>query len=252
MCAGIFADSFYSKIERGVNNVGILRLITLLNSHNVSLYDFFNPLDEENLPELKLRKQIHSAFNNRDLDQLQKIQESLNDKKSIEYLQINLMLATLKGQTYEVPEEIQQKMKAEALKEDLKQQKDFWDLAMFSSLYGLIELKNVITFIMKNSSALDLTNDSLLTSLLNLIINYLDRCYREKHVYDVQKLSTFVNQIADEYPIIFHKLIVKYYVALLEKMKLWLKKLRICCVRADIKVMWQPYQRLSKRIKKCY
>lgn len=70
---------------------------------------------------------------------------------------------------------------------------------------------------MKNSSALDLTNDSLLTSLLNLIINYLDRCYREKHVYDVQKLSTFVNQIADEYPIIFHKLIVKYYVALLEK-----------------------------------
>lgn len=104
MCAGIISESFYSKIEHDKNELSINKLLALLNAHNISLYDFFEEFDEENLSKIKLEKQVYTAFNNRNINQLRTIKKNLNNKDTIELLKINLMLATLNHQVYEIPE----------------------------------------------------------------------------------------------------------------------------------------------------
>ena len=89
-------------------------------AHNISLYDFFEAFDEENLPKVKLRKQIYTAFNNRNINQLKRIKKSLNKRDTIEILKINLMLAALNRQVYEITEEIQKEIMSKCLKVDLR------------------------------------------------------------------------------------------------------------------------------------
>ena len=69
MSAGIVSESFYSRVERDKNAITINKLIAMLNANNISLNDFFKIFDNEGMPELKLQRQIYSAFNDRDLDQ---------------------------------------------------------------------------------------------------------------------------------------------------------------------------------------
>src|SRR5699024_11842854 len=84
------------------NELSINKLLALLNAHNISLYDFFEEFDEENLSKIKLEKQVYTAFNNRNINQLRTIKRNLNNKDRIESLKINLMLATLNHHVYEI------------------------------------------------------------------------------------------------------------------------------------------------------
>lgn len=68
MSAGIVSESFYSRVERDKNAITINKLIAMLNANNISLNDFFKTFDNDGMPELKLQRQIYSAFNDRDLD----------------------------------------------------------------------------------------------------------------------------------------------------------------------------------------
>ena len=214
MCAGIISESFYSKIEHDKNELSINKLLALLNAHNISLYNFFEEFDEENLSKIKLEKQVYTAFNNRNINQLRTIKRNLNNKDTIELLKINLMLATLNRQVYEIPEKFKKEIINGCQKVDLQNEKNFWNLAISTYVYNFNELSAFIDYILDNVTELDLTNDDMLVSLLNLIINYMDRCFRENSLNRIQILGAFVNQIPDSFAISFHKLIVKYYVAL--------------------------------------
>lgn len=114
MCAGIISESFYSKVEHDKSDLSFDKLLAILKAHNISLYDFFEAFDEENLPKVKLRKQIYTAFNNPNINQLKRIKKSLNKRDTIEILKINLMLAALNRQVYEIPEEIQKEIMSNA------------------------------------------------------------------------------------------------------------------------------------------
>ena len=124
------------------------------------------------------------------------------------------MLATLNHQVYEIPEKFKKEIINGCQKVDLQNEKNFWNLAISTYVYNFNELSAFIDYILDNVTELDLTNDDMLVSLLNLIINYMDRCFRENSLNRIQILGAFVKQIPDSFAISFHKLIVKYYVAL--------------------------------------
>lgn len=155
MCAGIISESFYSKVEHDKSDLSFDKLLAILKAHNISLYDFFEAFDEENLPKVKLRKQIYTAFNNRNINQLKRIKKSLNKRDTIEILKINLMLAALNRQVYEIPEEIQKEIMSKCLKVDLRKQKNFWNLAISTSIYNFSELSAFIDYILENSTELE-------------------------------------------------------------------------------------------------
>lgn len=70
MAAGIVTASFYSKVERDQSEIIIDKLVEILNAHNISLNEFFEAFDKENLPNLNLEKKVYSYFDNRDLGKL--------------------------------------------------------------------------------------------------------------------------------------------------------------------------------------
>lgn len=70
MAAEIVTASFYSKVERDQSEIIIDKLVEILNAHNISLNEFFEAFDKENLPNLNLEKKVYSYFDNRDLGKL--------------------------------------------------------------------------------------------------------------------------------------------------------------------------------------
>ena len=119
MAAGIVTASFYSKVERDQSEIVIDKLVEILNAHNISLYDFFKVFDEENLPNLNLSRKVYSYFDNRDLDKLIALKKSINDKGTLLYLKVKLIIADFKGKIDEIPKNKQEELKGICLKERL-------------------------------------------------------------------------------------------------------------------------------------
>ena len=216
MSAGIVSESFYSRVERDKNAITINKLIAMLNANNISLNDFFKTFDNEGMPELKLQRQIYSAFNDRDLDQLHQIEKTLSSKNDVLYFKTKLIIATLEHRSIKMPDSIRKQLKTNLIDLDLKEQ-DFWDLAISVPLYQFSELTPLMSYIIAHFSKLDLDNPQVVISLMNLLIGYLDRAYREKHLVEAKKTLNFANKIPNDFEIMFHKLIIKYYSALIDK-----------------------------------
>lgn len=138
MSAGIVSESFYSRVERDKNAITINKLIAMLNANNISLNDFFKTFDNEGMPELKLQRQIYSAFNDRDLDQLHQIEKTLSSKNDVLYFKTKLIIATLEHRSIKMPDSIRKQLKTNLIDLDLKEQ-DFWDLAISVPLYQFSE-----------------------------------------------------------------------------------------------------------------
>ncbi|CAM2844949.1 MAG: helix-turn-helix domain-containing protein [Lactobacillus crispatus] len=214
MAAGIVTASFYSKVERDQSEIIIDKLVEILNAHNISLNEFFEAFDKENLPNLNLEKKVYSYFDNRDLGKLIALKKEVKDRDALIYLKLKLIIADLEGRVHEMPQNSQEELRKICLEEDTNAQKNFWDIAISTPLYNFAELKGLITYIFNNQNQYDLTNDQLLISLMNLLIRYLDRCYKENHFAEAEKVGKFVNTMPSNFSIIFHKLVVKYYLAL--------------------------------------
>lgn len=169
MAAGIVTASFYYKVERDQNEIVIDRLVEILNAHNISLYDFFEAFDKENLSNLNLEKKVYSYFDNRDLSKLIALKKEVKDRDTLIYLKLKLIIADLKGRVREMPQNSQEELRKICLEEDTNAQKDFWGIAISTPLYNFAEAEEV---------------------------------------------GKFVNAMPSNFSIIFHKLVVKYYLAL--------------------------------------
>lgn len=209
MAAGIVTASFYSRVERGKNEIVIDKLVKILNAHGISFYDFFEVFDEENLPNLNLEKRLHSYFDNRDINKLIELKKAVKDKNSLLYLKINLIISDFKSSGA-----CKQCIDKKSVLKDIDTKTDFWDLAMIASLYSFDQLKKIISSILKRQSSLDLHNTQIVIPLMDLLIRYLNRCYKEQHLMEAKEVENFVNTIPNTFAILFHKLIVKYYMAL--------------------------------------
>lgn len=216
MAAEIVTASFYSKVERDQNAIVIDRLVEILNAHNISLYDFFETFDNENLPNLDLQRKVYSLFDNRDLDQLIELKKSVQDEDDLLYLKLKLVIADLKDEVHEIPQNMQEELREVCLKEDTNAQKNFWDIAISTSLYSFVKLNGLITYIIANQTKFDFTDDQMLLPLLNLLIKYLDRCYKEGHFVEAKEVGEFVNTLPRSFLIGFHRLVVKYCLALID------------------------------------
>lgn len=103
MAAGIVTASFYSKVERDQSEIIIDKLVEILNAHNISLNEFFEAFDKENLPNLNLEKKVYSYFDNRDLGKLIALKKEVKDRDALIYLKLKLIIADLEGRVHEMP-----------------------------------------------------------------------------------------------------------------------------------------------------
>ena len=102
MSEGIISESFYSRVECDKSRINIIDLIKILNKHQISLYDFFEPFDEHVFYKENIHCKIVSAFNSHNVKELKNIQTNISNNKLA--LEIQLMIALLQNKVEELPE----------------------------------------------------------------------------------------------------------------------------------------------------
>lgn len=214
MAAGIVTESFYSKVERDKSAITIDKLVAILNKHEISLYDFFNVFDQENLPQLILRRNMYETFNNRDVKKLKELKKSVTEKSV--RLKLELMIADIEGQVNQLSVSTKEELEEIAPKLDFENLDDFWDLAIFMPLFSFEKATKVINGIEGEFKQLDFADNQITLSLMNLFIAYLNRCYKEDHPEEATRVISLVQQVPRNF-IIFHQIIIHYYQALFNK-----------------------------------
>ena len=70
MAAGIVSPSFYSKVERGVHDIGADELLAILNANNINYTEFFGHLKSNNLMQEDYLQEINQAYQHEDKNRL--------------------------------------------------------------------------------------------------------------------------------------------------------------------------------------
>lgn len=214
MAAGIVTESFYSKVERDKSAITIDKLVAILNKHEISLYDFFNVFDQENLPQLILRRNMYEAFNNRNVKKLKELKKSVTEKSV--RVKLELMIADIEGKVDKLSVSTKEELEEIAPKLDLKSLDDFWDLAIFMPLFSFEKATKVISNITLQFTQLDFTDTQVTISLMNVLILYLNRCYEEDRPEEAAVALKLTERLPHDFTIFYH-LILHYYQALFNK-----------------------------------
>lgn len=214
MAASIVTESFYSKVERDKSAITIDKLVALLNKHEISLYDFFNVFDQENLPQLILHKKMYEAFDNRDLEKLKQLHKSVKEKSA--RLKLELMITDIEEKVAQLPLITKEELEGIAPQLDFENLDDFWNLAIFMPLFSFEKATKVINGIEGEFKQLDFADNQITLSLMNLFIAYLNRCYKEDHSEEARRVISLAQQVPRNF-MIFHQIIIHYYQALFNK-----------------------------------
>ncbi len=96
MAAGIVTESFYSKVERGVHAIDADVLIQILTAHHFDVTTFFAQITNQQStePYFDLAGKITYAQNNKDLQTLDKIEQTIENRGEVPlWLKVRLELA---------------------------------------------------------------------------------------------------------------------------------------------------------------
>lgn len=217
MATGIVTDSFYSKVERDISGISIDKLIEILNIHHISLFDFFEIFDVENLSNLKRQQEIYSAYDNRNIKQLKEFAKLVKDNDDFLYLKIRLMIAALDRSVNKLSLTFRKKVSNSCFDISICNLYNFWNLAILAPLIEFDKLNKWIEIIEENIEIMNVEDDDCYLSLLNLLINYLDRAYQIQYKDGINKVISILNFTPDNLNVMFHHIIIQYYVALLNQ-----------------------------------
>lgn len=208
MCAGVITESFYSRVENGKSEIGISDLLLILAKHKIALNDFFAVFDKQIQGDLQQRR-ILRAFNNRDFVWLKK----QNFKNLILNSEIELIQRTLNRGAQNKSIEF----KVDPLQVGNWNKVNLWKLAISMSLYNTEEVDTLIASIREKNDQIDMNDQKTLEALVNVMINYIDRCYSNKDETKMQQAIQFVQEMPNHPVIMFHKLVVEYYSCLIKR-----------------------------------
>ncbi|MBD5430450.1 helix-turn-helix transcriptional regulator [Lactobacillus sp.] len=161
MVKGIITTSFYSRVERGELDINIKDLILILNENHVSLRDFFEKFDDDNLDQ------------------------GLNFTMSVNNLKV--------------------------LENFPKDEKSLTQFALSMSDYDFQNLQIVM------KKVFDLNINSTNLDVINIIlINYLNRSYRENQISEIKKTIAYLKQFRKYSGLFLAKVIGEYYQAVID------------------------------------
>lgn len=213
MALGVMTSSFYSRIERGINQIGMDDLIKILNEHHVSLRDFFRDVDIAKPIIQKSDEQIWLAYNDCDLDKLKKIKyNTLPDYRT--KLELKLMIAVLNNQVAQLPIDLRQAMRQNILQIGQWNTNSLRQLALTAPLYSQEELSLLINSILSEFTAMQFDDQRELTALANVLLTYLRISFSTSNPL-IRKVLNFMKTLPGSPTIFLQKSLASYFTAIL-------------------------------------
>lgn len=211
MADRIITESFYSRVENGKNEISINDLLKILNAHQVSLFDFFNGVEECEPKAIILQKRIIRAFIDCDVTALEKINSSTDQHKI--QLEIQLMVATIKKSTSQLIASLQKEMKDNLLQIGSWNEKSLWQLAISFPLYSFKEGTLLINSIYEKENSFDFNNLRVLLAIAFVELNYLQLCFQNDREKEGKLTIYHLKKLPASAPIFLPKLLANYCLA---------------------------------------
>ena len=244
MAAGVISVSFYSKVERGLNDIGVNDFLEILQKHNVSPQKFFEDFktnkDSRKQVLVLMNRFINAAYGDNDLE-LKKIIKALElIKPKTAFIKFSLLQANLIEKTHDT-NAINQLDKVQ--KNKIKKvifQKDTDEneyhriilLANIIQIYSFDEASFLINNIINRYQKVDKLDKNIMVALSVLMINYTDLCYKEKKYSLCSLPLQYVEKLPNDIELAFTKILGKYYNDLIKDKKIEAKNIRDVLIQA--------------------
>ena len=244
MAAGVISVSFYSKVERGLNDIGVNDFLDILQEHNVSPQKFFEDFktnkDSRKQVLVLMNRFINAAYGDNDLE-LKKIIKALElIKPKTAFIKFSLLQANLIEKTHDT-NAINQLDKVQ--KNKIKKvifQKDTDEneyhriilLANIIQIYSFDEASFLINNIINRYQKVDKLDKNIMVALSVLMINYTDLCYKEKKYSLCSLPLQYVEKLPNDIELAFTKILGKYYNDLIKDKKIEAKNIRDVLIQA--------------------
>ena len=196
MAAGVISVSFYSKVERGLNDIGVNDFLEILQKHNVSLQGFLDDYKVEEVNKKHLITLMNQFVKAATEDKDKEIKSIIAKLESIQprtpFIDFSILQAKLIANTHDngALQKLTTKQKREMKRiifqkdTDENQYHRIVIIANIIRIYSFEEATFLIKSIIRRYQNLDKLEIKMITALSVLMINYVNWCVEEKNYKD--------------------------------------------------------------------
>lgn len=244
MAAGVISVSFYSKVERGLNDIGVNDFLEILKSHNVTPKEFFEDIIIKDNDEKKLNglvnRFIKVATEDNDVEINKVIKELDKIKIQTPFIKFSKLAAKLIANTHD----------KKALKRLTTKQKNQIKKMIFqkdtdeNEYYRIVILANIIriysfeeaTFLVKGVirryDSSEKVESKTEVALSGLMINYINWCMELGKIDYCYEPLNFLKRLPEKIDLAFTKILGLYFGDLIKQKKNEAKEIRVILNKA--------------------
>lgn len=210
---GIISKSFYSKVERGLNEISAQDLFAILEANNINLNDFINNASSTSKSD-RLKVEILVAFNNKDKHEVQELNKKIQVSNCDQTIKLSSLLinAMLNNELDKISLNTRNEIKRKLFDVE-KWWNNVYTLQLFCNSMLIFNFDD-LTFYMqqltkqKNINVLSFDVQRLIGSIC---INYFHNCYKN-HQTDCAKWGyQIIDSLAKLPDLAIYRIIKNYY-----------------------------------------
>ena len=213
---GIISKSFYSKVERGLNEISAEDLFAILEVNNINLNDFLKNADSSSKSN-RLKVEILVAFNKKDKHKVQELNKKIQISNCDQTIKLSSLLinATLNNELDKINIDTRNEIKRKLF--DVEK---WWNNVYMLQLFCnsmLISSFDDLSFYMKQlAKQRDISTMSFDTQRLigSICINYFHNCYKNHQTAHAKWGYQIIDNLAKLPDLTIYRIIKNYYQAL--------------------------------------
>ena len=223
MAAGVISVSFYSKVERGLNDIGVNDFLEILQKHNVSLQGFLDDYKVEEVNKKHLITLMNQFVKAATEDKDKEIKSIIAKLESIQprtpFIDFSILQAKLIANTHDngALQKLTTRQKREMKRiifqkdTDENQYHRIVIIANIIRIYSFEEATFLIKSIIRRYQNLDKLEIKMITALSVLMINYVNWCVEEKNYKDCVEPLKYIDKMPNIIEIAFTKILGQYF-----------------------------------------
>lgn len=224
MVGDVLSTSYYSKIERGLNDIQTQDLIDLLKQHGLQASIFLERIENEDSENdlahknLIWQKQLEDAYYHQQIERLEDLKIEIGKYKNQSqnifnlYALVVFSIASLKKQIDQISENIKRQVRQIVFDSDEWSESTLQIFAMTMMIYAPEDMDFLINSIFRtyrhNVSNL---SDRLQEIMSAIAINYLANVYVQRRKIDLNLIYDFISKLPEIPRNAFAKIVANYY-----------------------------------------
>ena len=223
MARGVLSTSYYSKIERGLNDIQTQDLIDLLKQHGLRASAFLERLEDEDNENdlahknLMWQKQFQDAYYHQQIERLEDLKTEIRKYKDQSQNTFNLYalvvfsIASLKKQINQISENIKQRVRQIVFDSDEWSESTLQIFAMTMMIYDPEDMDILVNSIFKSYRNVSNLSGRLQEIISAIAVNYLANVYVQGRKVNLKLVYHFISELPEIPRNAFAKIIANYY-----------------------------------------